>query len=332
MDVFIVYILFAVGVYLIVKGGDWFVDAAVWIAETTGIPKVLIGATIVSLATTLPELLVSSIATLRGHPEMAIGNVVGSVICNMGLILSLAVIIRPQKIEIRSFALKGFIMLISGFMMWFAIRNYSIDGKEGNIFLFALLIYIIINVIELKNDRQTIENNLEISGQNRTRVVVKNAAKFIVGSIFVVIGARLLVTNGEIIARNLGIPERIIALTLIALGTSLPELVTSITAAIKGHEGISIGNILGANILDIVMVIGITSKIAPLVIKSQNINILGKMLSIPQTVVLDIPVALLLMVVLLFSGLMAKSLGRKVGFVMLSIYTAYLAILFKYFI
>lgn len=326
-------LFFVLGIIIIIKGGDWFVESAVWIAKVTGVPNVLIGATLVSIATTLPELLVSSIATYQHYYDVAIGNVVGSMVCNIGLILGLTALISPIKIHATKFSIKGFFMLLCGIMLFFLAKDTMITSQEGNVFLLMFIAYIILNILEFKSSERN------TAGQNRAVHLNKqniriNIAKFILGALFIVIGARLLVNNGVAIAKLIGVPEQVISLTLIALGTSLPELITAFSSIVKGHSEISVGNILGANILDIVMVLGISSKLGEqgIVINYQNIMLGATIHNVPQALYLDIPIALLMMLILVIGGTLKGSISRLIGASVLGIYLAYLGILAKLFI
>ncbi|AKL95114.1 K+-dependent Na+/Ca+ exchanger like-protein [Clostridium aceticum] len=327
------FLLFILGIIIIIKGGDWFVESAVWVAKVTGVPNVLIGATIVSIATTLPELLVSSIATYQHHYDVAIGNVVGSMVCNIGLILGLTALLSPIKIQPSRFAVKGFFMLLCGIVLLFLAKDTIITSQEGNLFIILFFIYIVMNILEFKSTGRSNKEHYEVSSLSRNNVKI-NIGKFIIGALFITGGARLLVNNGIIIAELVGVPQQVISLTLIALGTSLPELTTAIGSVIKGHGEISVGNILGANILDIVMVLGVCSKLGEggMVINYQNIMLGSTIHNVPQSLYLDIPVALLMMLILVLGGFLKGAISRTIGFSVLCIYIMYLGILAKLFI
>ena len=333
MGITIAFLVFTASLIIIIKGGDWFVDSATAVAQITGIPNVLIGATIVSIATTLPELLVSSIATYNQYYDIAVGNVVGSVICNIGLILGLVAVLSPVKINRKSFLVKGSFMLLSCIVLFVLSWDTIITGKEGNLLLFLFVTYISLNVIELKFKPQATSTEHEFKKCN-SEGISKIAIKFVVGAILIVIGARLMVKSGAIIAMFLKVPEQFVSLTLIALGTSLPELITAISSILKGQQGLSIGNILGANILDMLMVLGVSSKIGEkgIVISYQNILFGARIYNIPQTLYLDMPIALLLMLVLVFGGMASKKVGRVLGISLIFIYITYLTVLSKLFL
>lgn len=309
------YILFAVGFVMLIKGGDWFVDASVWTARITGLPEVIIGATIVSVATTLPELFVSSIASLEGHPDMAIGNAVGSVICNTGLILGLTTIISPARIaNPRIFCLNGSMLAASGLILYWMAEDSIIGGLDSILLLMLFVLYISVNIVVIRYKRTDRQGLTGASIPIDARDIAVNTLKFLIGVTFIVVGADMLVEYGYTIAVLIGIPAGIISLTLIALGTSLPELVTSLSALLKGHKFISMGNIIGANILNFSMVLGTSSHFGDIPIK-------------PATLYLDLPVSVLLMLVLLVPCVFKRKTFRLQSALLVAIYVAYILLL-----
>lgn len=327
--IYTILLLFLVGLVVIIKGGDLFVDASVWFATITGIPTIIIGATIVSLATTLPELFVSVIASSQGSPDMAIGNAVGSTICNIGLILSTSILFAPSKLNRKLFSEKGLLMIASTLFLLFFSIDTVVTKDEGLVLFGILVLFIWLNLKQFKGSNILVDNkNSKKKAQSGD--VIKNIVKFVLGTIFIIIGAQLLVDNGRKIAEFYNVPEQIISLTLIALGTSLPELTTSVTAIIKGHEGISVGNIIGANILNNTMIIG-TASIATdygLKISTRDIVLFERIFEdIPQTLYVDLPVSLLLMLILVISGIYNRKLKRVTGISLLLIYIVYLTFL-----
>ncbi len=329
MEIFIVFVLFIIGLVIIIKGGDLFVNASVWFATVSGIPTIIIGATIVSLATTLPELFVSVFASLQGSPDMAIGNAVGSTICNIGLILSIAIIFMPGDINKRLFAQKGVLMIITTIVLLFFSIDTILSKREGYILLVFLGVFIVLNISQFKG-----KNRISRPKNNYKKITSKeiiiNCIKFLLGTIFIIIGARLLVDNGQKIAYFFNVPEQIVSLTLIALGTSLPELTTALTAIIKGYEGISVGNIIGANILNNTMILGFSSIASDtgLVISHRNIALFDKVYNnVPQTLYIDLPVALVLMIILVVSGIVQGRLNKNNGLLLLLVYGIYLTFL-----
>ena len=313
----VVIVLFIIGFILITKGADIFIDCTVQIGKKTGISELILGATIVSFATTLPELTVSVLASIDNYTTMSLGNAVGSIICNTGLILGLVVFISPFKVDKKMFLSKSIILLISVL----ALMIFSINGKitrgEGILLLVILAIYMYTNVKSVKeNNRSNLEvNNDEVKYSSKGTDNIKIVVKFLLGLAMMVIGSRLLVDNGVKIANFIGIPQGIVSLTVIALGTSLPELVSSLTAIRKRHHGISVGNELGANILNIVSVISISSLINDLPILSQNIRI-------------DFVFMILLLLVLILPTMKTHRLHRIQGILLLSTYIIYIGTLY----
>lgn len=304
--------LFALGAFAITRGADWFTDGAVGIAYATGVPKVIVGATVVSLATTMPEFSVSAIASLLGRPATSVGNAVGSTICNIGLILAVATLIAPVKIDRKAVRLDGLTMLVLGVLLVGISWDGQITRGEGFLLLACMVGFLLMS---LKR------------GMSHPEVAPEGAAQlgwlpilrlFLFGAVLVVGGSVLLVQNAARIARILGVPELVIGLTLVAVGTSLPELITAIASSFRGHGEIAIGNVMGANILNIAWVLGGASAIAPLNIER-------------QTFVLDFPIMLAMMVLFLIGTGRGGVLGRGVGLMFLIGYLGYLLLMFANF-
>lgn len=321
MELTITILLFLIGIALIVKGGDFFVDAATWIAEVSGIPKIIIGATVVSLATTLPEMIVSVIAAMNGKVDMAVGNAVGSVTANIGLIMAVSLIFMPGKIDRRDYVPKSVLMFCASLVI-------VASGRTGNIGIFLSVILLILFVLFLtenirsaqrsmgKNTAalQAAESAAAVSVPDTTKsVVVINVIKFIAGAAGIVIGANLLVDNGSELARYIGISERIIGVTLVAVGTSLPELVTTITAIVKKQSSLSIGNILGANIIDLTLILPVSMVCA------------GKPLPIAaSSAAFDFPACLLVGCIAVIPMMISSEFKRWQGAACLAVYIVYL--------
>lgn len=315
-----------VGFVLLIKGADWLVDGASDIAKKFHIPEIIIGLTIVSIGTSMPELFVSSTSTINGSSDMAIGNIIGSNLCNLLLILGLSTVIQPVKFqkETRWIEIPMCLAITAVFMM-FCNSGLEITKFEGVILIglfVAFIIYTIVMGIKgEKFDAENFENpiveiSVEQEKEKKNVSILKSILFVVLGIIALKIGGDLTVNNATIIARMLNISEKIIGLTILAIGTSLPELVTSVTAAIKGNSDIAIGNIIGSNIFNILLIIGVSSIISPL---SYNItyNIQMGML-IFATFVLA-----------LFPIIPPKNeMSRNNGFVYLIFYLIYMGILF----
>lgn len=268
MEQYTPYLLFLIGFIMIIKGSDWFIDATIWIAKVLRVPNIIIGATLVSICTTLPEAMVSGSSAVNGNASIAFGNALGSIACNTGFILGLTILlstpVMKQKKKLRKTGI--FLVFLLTLLTTFAIIFGEISRITGFMLLGILVLYLYHNVKEAKMSNSELEQdkNIEITRS----IVIKNIVIFILGIVLTIWGANILVTNGEKIAKMLGVPDIIIGVTLTAFGTSLPELVTAITAIVKKAHDISIGNILGANILNIILVIGLSSSILPF--KIQN--------------------------------------------------------------
>ena len=258
MGFIILIILFLIGLVLIVKGGDFFVDSAVWIAEMLNVPNFLIGATIVSVATTLPEIFVSTIAANHGKIEMAAANALGSVIANTGLVFAVAIIFLPTKIRRSHITPKGSMFLVSLIVLGIFASSGVISYYASFGLFILFLLFIVENIKIARKELLISKNRINIKPKKPDRkVVLINMFKFIFGAISIVIGSNLIVTNGSEIARLFNINERIISITAVAIATSLPELVTTISAIVKKQSSLSVGNIIGANIIDITLILPI---------------------------------------------------------------------------
>jgi len=311
-------LLFAAGLVLLIKGGDWFVDGATGLARRFHLPELLIGATVVSIGTTLPEVMVSATSALEGHGEIAYGNAIGSVICNTALIAALTVTLRPGPIDARTLRLPVAFFFIAA--VFYAAVAYSagyFSRLAGLILLSLFVIYMVMNVRHMKNNPQPSEEG-EKSGS-----LGGDLLRLVIGAALIAAGARLLVDNGTRIAEALGVPESVIALTFVALGTSLPELVTAVTSIVKGHSALSLGNIIGANFFNLAFVSGVSVTLSPFSIP-QNASFLGRNASLT----LDIPVMFLVMLLLTVPALLRRKLARAQGLLLLAVYAAFCAIQF----
>lgn len=311
MSIWVELLLFVIGLVLIVKGGDLFVDAASWIAEVSGIPKFIVGATIVSLATTMPEMIVSVMAAVEGKVDMAVGNAVGSVTANTALIFAIAVLFMTVELTRRQYLTKSVILIASSAVVLLA----SLTGQFqfwGTIVLFLLFFaFIFENVKQAKLEMHDAEKP-EFSGKE----LAKNIAMFVFGAAGIVVGSRLLVDSGSAIAAYLGVPESIIAVTLVAVGTSLPELVTTITSIIKKQSSLSAGNIIGANIIDLCLILPLCDLVSA-----------EKLPISHQSIVLDMPACLLVVVTCVLPMLLRQKSSKVQGAVLLVLYIGYLIVL-----
>ena len=312
-------LLFIVGLLFLIKGGDWFVDGASALARRFHLPELLIGATVVSLGTTLPEVMVSTMSALSGHGEIAYGNAIGSVICNAALIAAITIAVRPGKVDPKT--LKTPVAFFFAAAAIYCIAAY-VFGKftrvMGVIMLAMFVAYMIVNVLQMKNAPAEVHEETE-----EEMSLPKTLGLLVVGAVLIAVGANLLVDNGTLIAQALGVPESVIALTFVALGTSLPELITAITSLMKGHSDLSLGNVIGANVFNLVLVSGVSVTLAPFTIPQSN-----TLFGINSSLVLDLPVMLAVMLILTVPALVKGKLNRAQGITLLAIYAAFCVVQF----
>lgn len=262
------YLILLVGFILLIKGADIFVDSASNIASKFKIPKMIVGLTIVSLGTSAPELAVSLIASLNGSNGITIGNVLGSNIFNTLMVLGVTSIIMPIII-IKDTVYKDYIvnlgvsiiLLLLTFISYIFNKEAGLGRLSGVVLLILAIAYTIYLIIGAKNvsaDEEDEEENIDFN-------LIKYIFKIIIGVIAIIIGGNLVVNSASDIASNFGLSDKLIGLTIVAMGTSLPELVTSIIASVKGENDIAIGNVLGSNIYNILLILGVSSLINPIV-------------------------------------------------------------------
>ncbi|MBP5353743.1 MAG: calcium/sodium antiporter [Lachnospiraceae bacterium] len=349
------YLLFAIGLVLLIKGGDWFVDGASGIAKRYHVPELLIGATVVSIGTTLPEVMVSSGAAFKGVGDIAYGNAIGSVICNTALIAAITVAVKPSKTERKTLILPVVSFFLAAAV--YCVAAYGIGTFSRPIGIVLLSMFVLYMVITIRqavvgmksaqggvvaqssgtaagttvnaDDAKSTETAGNASGdakeaaeekQEKERSLALLLVMIVVGAALIAVGADLLVDNATIIAKNFGVSDAMIALTVIALGTSLPELVTAITSLIKGHGSLSLGNVIGANLFNLVLVSGMAVTICPFGLPS------GKTIAgINSSLVVDLPVMLFVMALLTIPALVREKLSRLQGILLLVTYAAFTA-------
>ena len=380
-------LLFAIGLFMLIKGGDWFVDGAAGVARKFHLPELLIGATVVSIGTTLPEVMVSAQGAISGSGSMAYGNAIGSIICNTSLIAALTIAIKPAKTERKALILPITFFFVSAAFYVFVAYFFGEFARWVGIALLCLFIIYMISVVlqmkkgpaneidgiadeELNNASEVEEpehasflslaiGSLVVFGgggimiyrggvfrwiavimmiifaiyailtlvrklTNKKPLAMLNDIFFmIVGAGVIAGGANLLVDSGTVIASDLGVPESVIALTFVALGTSLPELVTAITSLAKGHGALSLGNIIGANLFNLALVSGVSTTISPFPVPAES-----QIMGLPASFVLDIPVMLGVMLILTLPALIGKKLYRAQGIALLCIYAAFCTLQF----
>ena len=312
-------LLFIVGLLFLIKGGDWFVDGASALARRFHLPELLIGATVVSIGTTLPEVMVSTMSALSGHGEIAYGNAIGSVICNAALIAAITIAVRPGKVDPKTLKTPVAFFFAAAAIYCVAAYVFGRFTRVMGIIMLAMFVaYMVVNVLQMKNAPAEVHEDAEEEVS-----LPKTLVLLVLGAVLIALGANLLVDNGTLIAQALGVPESVIALTFVALGTSLPELVTAITSLAKGHSDLSLGNVVGANVFNLVLVSGVSVTLAPFTVP-QSATLFG----INSSLVLELPVMLVVMLILTVPALCKGKLNRVQGILLLAIYAAFCAVQF----
>ena len=368
-------LLFAVGLVLLIKGGDWFVDGATGIAKRFHLPDIVVGATVVSIGTTLPEVMVSTTGALAGSGAMAYGNAIGSIICNTALIAAISITCNPGPVNVKSMKTPAiFFFMSAGLYCLAAYLLGEFPRWMGFVMLAMFVCYMLLTVRNgLKNPDAAEEEEEEegssgmpwvglivigvvallvaLSGlffettpvwfaavlavvalaillfgaklekeSDAERGLILELLLLIAGAGIIAVGADLLVEHGQVIALGLGVPETVVALLFVALGTSLPELVTTITSLRKGRASLGVGNVIGANVFNLVLVSGVAVTLAPFAVPAEN-TLLNTGLNL--SLVLDIPVMLGVMLLMILPAMLRKKLGRWQGLVLLGIYVAF---------
>ena len=304
-------VVFIVGLGLTIKGGDWFVDSASWFAEATGIPKFVVGATIVSIATTLPELLVSVRAAMNGSAQLAIGNAIGSVTANTTLIMGVSLVAMAGVISRKSFSLKGGLLLAAIIGLTVLSLSNILPVWSAYVLWVIFIVFMVSNVIEGKKGA-TLEKKADYDKKD----IPGKVLFFIIGTASIVFGAEFLVSSGKTIAAGIGISETIIGFTVIALGTSLPEFVTTLTAIRKKENSLSVGNIIGANIIDTTLILPLCAVINGEALPVERINL-----------VFDFPVCIAVCALAIIPTIIQGRFKKWQGFALLGMYALYMLFL-----
>ncbi len=316
MSPWLLALVFAAGLACIIRGGSAFVDGAAALAAAARVPPVLIGATIVSIATTLPELLVSVFAAMQGSTELAVGNAVGSVTANTGLILAIALLFLPGPAPRAVYFWKSFLLLA-------AVGILAVFSRSGALILPGVLVLITLFTVFYVENMFAARDSQAQPGRETEAAAPKGAAAgnvflFLIGAAGILVGAQLLVRSARVIAARLGVPESVIAVTIVAVGTSLPELVTAVSAILKKQPGLSIGNVIGANLLDTALILPVCGLVS------------GRALPIgAQSLAVDIPVCLLCTAIALIPPMMTERFYRWQGAALLAVYIGYLALVLR---
>lgn len=308
LNLLLQFVLLVVGFTMLVKGADWFVEGTAGIAKKFGIPELVVGLTIVAMGTSAPEAAVSVTAALKGNADITIGNIVGSNILNVLIILGLTGVITSVAIQKSTLLYEiPYMLLITVVLIVMGMTGNEISRVEGILLWVLFILYLLYLFMMAKNGMNKEKE------QEETRSIVKLLLFAVIGGVIVVWGSDITVDSAIAIAQEVGLSERFIGLTIVALGTSLPELVTSVTAARKGNADIAIGNIVGSNLFNILFVVGTSALIIPVVFEASFL--------------IDSVVAVLAGVILWVSVFRTKKLTRPWGIVMLGTYAAYLVYL-----
>ena len=325
----LVSVTVAVGVLVVcflilTKCASWFVDGAVGIAEYLNIPKMLIGIVLVSMATTAPELAVSVLAALQGHPEMALGNAVGSVIVDDGVALGLAAILATTPILVNPYLLKttGIFLIVVDLAAYAMVFDGTLDRSEGIVLLALFVIYTAFAYVTRRRsseDDPALEELAEIEEAVSGKGLGVLMLWFAIGLVGVLISSHYIVESCTAIAAYLGVSEAVISLTIVAIGTSLPEIATAVTSARKGHGEIAVGNILGADVLNICWIAGASATVNPLVVD-------------PKVIHFSFPAMLIIVGTMLVLMRVGHRLTRSKGVLLLVFYGIYLGLMAKLFL
>lgn len=310
-------LLFAVGLVLLIKGGDWFVDGATGIAKRFDLPDIVVGATVVSVGTTLPEVMVSARGAMVGSGAMAYGNAIGSIICNTALIAAISITCNPGPVNVKS--MRTPVLFFFGSAALYCFASYVLGTFPRWLGFLMLVIFVCYTVLTIRTGMKNPDRE-ETEEERRQEKLFPDIVRLVVGAAVIAVGADLLVKHGQVIALGLGVPETVVALLFVALGTSLPELITTITSLRSGHASLGVGNVIGANVFNLVLVSGISVSIAPFDVPCLN-TLLDTGLN--MTLVFELPVMLGVMCLMTLPALAHKKLRRWQGITLLGIYIAF---------
>ena len=313
--------LFAVGLVLLIKGGDWFVDSATGIAKRFRVPEIIIGATVVSIGTTLPEVMVSATAAINQNGAIAYGNAIGSIICNTALIAAITIAIRPAPVNRKAIIMPVIFFFISAALYLVAAYGFGrFDRWLGIVMLLVFGVYMALTIRQgFKNPVESDEHEEE--EEKAQSSLIKDIVVLVISAALIAVGADMLEGSSVSLATMAGIPTEVVGVTIVALCTSLPELVTAITALAKGHGALSLGNIIGANIFNLVLVSGVAVTISPFTVP-QGSTIFGMNTSL----VLEIPLMIGVMALMTLPAVFKKKLFRWQGAALLAVYAAFVVV------
>lgn len=312
--------LFAVGLVLLIKGGDWFVDSATGIAKRFRVPEIIIGATVVSIGTTLPEVMVSATAAMNQNGAIAYGNAIGSIICNTALIAALTIAIRPAPVNRKAITMPVLFFFISAAIYLVAAYGFgSFDRWLGIVMLLVFAVYMTLTIrAGFKNPVGGDDHADEEAAEGS---LLKDVVVLVVSAALIAFGADMLEGSSVSLATMAGIPTEVVGVTIVALCTSLPELVTAITALAKGHGALSLGNIIGANIFNLVLVSGVAVTLSPFQVPEGS-----QIMGMNTSLVMELPLMVGVMALMTLPALLKKKLFRWQGAALLAIYVAFVVV------
>ncbi len=312
-------LLFAVGVILLIKGGDWFVDSAVSLAKRFKVPEIIIGATVVSIGTTLPEVMVSVTAAVNNNSAIAYGNAIGSIICNTSLIAALTIAIRPAPVDRKPLVTPVVFFFASAAI--YMVAAYLFGRFDRWLGIVLLLVFAIYMTMTIRNGfKNPAQHNAEESAEQGSSLL-KDLVVLALSAALIAVGADMLEGSSVSLAAMAGIPTEVIGVTVVALCTSLPELVTAVTALVKGHSALSLGNIIGANIFNLVLVTGAAATLSPFAVPEGS-----KLMGYNTSQLIEIPLMVGVMALMTLPALIKGKLRRWQGLVLLGIYTAFVVL------
>ena len=312
--------LFAVGVILLIKGGDWFVDSAVGIAKRFRVPEIIIGATVVSIGTTLPEVMVSVTAAVNNNGAIAYGNAIGSIICNTALIAALTIAIKPAPVNRKAVTTPVIFFFVSAAIYVVAAYIFgTFDRWLGIVMLAVFAAYMASTIYKGFKNPEAVEAEEEEQAANGS--LIKDIVVLVLSAGLIAVGADMLEGSSVSLATMAGIPTEVVGVTVVALCTSLPELVTAVTALVKGHGALSLGNIIGANIFNLVLVSGAAVTISPFAIPEGS-----KLFGMNTSQLFEIPLMVGVMALMTLPALAKGKLYRWQGVALLGIYAAFVVL------
>ena len=316
-------ILFIIGLACLIKGGDWFVDSATVIAKKFHVPEIIIGATVVSIGTTLPEVMVSATAALNNNGAIAYGNAIGSIVCNTSLIAALTIAIRPAPVNRKAITMPVLFFFISAAIYLVAAYLFgSFDRWLGIVMLVVFTVYMVLTVRQgFKNPVNVPDHEEETAEGKKEDPLWVSIIVLVASAAIIAVGTDMLESSSVSLATMAGIPTEVVGVTIVALCTSLPELVTAITALAKGHGALSLGNIIGANIFNLVLVSGVAVTLSPF-----QVPMGSEILGMNTSLVMELPLMVGVMALMTLPALLKKKLFRWQGIALLSIYAIFVTL------